>query len=366
MLFSNATLKMCWWLRRLFPIFTEIMLRRAVPHSLRMERVCPTACFASRRWCVPTNETPIQVEWASADFYKRLGLDSSSRSNITTAEIRKQYKLLVKVYHPDMSNNSNASDTAFKNIKEAYETLSNEHKRTAYDSLGSERYQEAAEHWGAEVSPEDFARRQAMRQALAGGLPYFLASVALFVTIMIYHYRQRLVRSPAKPGADSPYTSVGTSAISSIALFGFLLVTITVFPRVLVAALMYLMHASDCLVIFEKEMQVNSTMICTISPPVGKPSKDGAQLHNVRFSVTGVDPQHVNQSYLVLEIEKGVAKEGAELERETLVFAPGVHTVTLPLRLSVTNEDFKYQAHVRIVNENLKLTLLDKVCEISL
>lgn len=321
------------------------------------------ALYSSRRWCVTPQEPTIESDWGSSNFYKRLGL-TGAPSEVTSADIRRQYKLLVKVYHPDMSGNSNASDAAFKNIKEAYETLSNDNTRKAYDSLGSEKYQEAAGRSGGDMS-EDFARRQAMRQAISGGLPIFLAMVAMFVSLMIYHYRQRMVRSPSRPGTEAPYTSVGSSAISSIGQFSLIFVCISVFPRVLSAALMYLMHASDCLVIFSKEMQANSMMMCTISPGVGKAAKDGTQLHNVRFVVSGIDPQHIDQSYMVLELQKGKPAEGEEAVKETLVFAPGVHTVTLPLQLNPKNDAFTYQAHVKIINENLKLTLLDKTCELS-
>lgn len=344
---------------------SKSMFRRAsIPQTLRGASAWKaTALYSSKRWCV--TPPPVESDWASSDFYTRLGLTDSSRGNITTADIRKQYKLLVKVYHPDMSGSSNASDTAFKNIKEAYETLSNDHKRKVYDSLGSERYQEAAGQSGSDMSPEDFARRQAMRQAISGGLPIFLASVAFFVSIMIYHYRNRMVRSPSRPGTEAPYTSVGTSAISSIAQYSLIFLCISVFPRVLSAALMYLMHASNCLVIFSKEMQVNCMMMCTISPGVGKASKDGTQLHNVRFNVSGLDPAHVDQSYMVMELQKGKPAEGQEPEKETLVFAPGVHDVTLPLQLNPNNAAFTYSAHIQIINQNLKLTLMDKTCELS-
>lgn len=67
------------------------------------------------------------------DFYKLLEIDK----NASDAEIKKSYKRLAMKYHPD--RNSDAPETAevkFKQIKEAYEILSDPKKRSAYDQFG--------------------------------------------------------------------------------------------------------------------------------------------------------------------------------------------------------------------------------------
>ena len=62
-------------------------------------------------------------------YYKILNLSISSSPD----EIKKEYFNLVKKYHPDSSNNEQVEK--FKQISEAYEILSNQVKRDAYNSL---------------------------------------------------------------------------------------------------------------------------------------------------------------------------------------------------------------------------------------
>ena len=65
------------------------------------------------------------------DYYEILGVDKKASS----AEIKKAYRKLVKKYHPDVNKESGAEEK-FKEIQEAYETLSDESKRSAYDQYG--------------------------------------------------------------------------------------------------------------------------------------------------------------------------------------------------------------------------------------
>lgn len=55
--------------------------------------------------------------------------------NASPEVIEKVYKILAKKYHPDLQPDSNkqASEIIFKEINEAYETLSNPEKRKQYD-----------------------------------------------------------------------------------------------------------------------------------------------------------------------------------------------------------------------------------------
>ncbi|HNW32974.1 MAG TPA: DnaJ domain-containing protein, partial [Candidatus Dojkabacteria bacterium] len=65
------------------------------------------------------------------DYYEILGVDKKAAAS----EIKKAYRTLVKKYHPDVNKNSDAEEK-FKEIQEAYEILSDESKRSAYDQYG--------------------------------------------------------------------------------------------------------------------------------------------------------------------------------------------------------------------------------------
>jgi len=67
------------------------------------------------------------------DFYKLLNVDR----NASDAEIKKSYRSLAMKYHPDRNaDNPQAAEAKFKQIKEAYEILSDPKKRSAYDQFG--------------------------------------------------------------------------------------------------------------------------------------------------------------------------------------------------------------------------------------
>ena len=65
------------------------------------------------------------------DYYKTLGVDKTA----TKEEVKKAYKTLAKKYHPDISQEENASDK-FKEINEAAAILGDDEKRSQYDQHG--------------------------------------------------------------------------------------------------------------------------------------------------------------------------------------------------------------------------------------
>ncbi|KAJ2751595.1 mdj1 protein precursor [Coemansia pectinata] len=68
----------------------------------------------------------------SEDFYSVLGV----KRDATQAEIKKAYYQLAKKYHPDANKAAEAKDKFLK-IQEAYDTLSDESKRSSYDQFGT-------------------------------------------------------------------------------------------------------------------------------------------------------------------------------------------------------------------------------------
>ncbi len=65
------------------------------------------------------------------DYYKILGVSE----NASEAEIKKAYRRLAKLYHPDQHPGDKAAEEKFKDIAEAYDVLSNKEKRAKYDQL---------------------------------------------------------------------------------------------------------------------------------------------------------------------------------------------------------------------------------------
>ena len=72
------------------------------------------------------------------DYYEVLGIDRSASDD----DIKKAFRKLAFKYHPDHNREEEAGD-AFKEVNEAYETLSDREKRSMYDRYG---------HTGAESS----------------------------------------------------------------------------------------------------------------------------------------------------------------------------------------------------------------------
>src|SRR4051812_24601565 len=84
------------------------------------------------------------------DYYEILEVTTSATSD----EIKRAYKRLALRYHPDKNLGNEDASEKFKKISEAYEVLSDEHKRRDYDLKrrvgGSKTKDQAVELW-AEV-----------------------------------------------------------------------------------------------------------------------------------------------------------------------------------------------------------------------
>lgn len=69
---------------------------------------------------------------AKRDFYEILGV----AKNASDEDIKKAYRKLAMKHHPDRNPDSKTAEGKFKEVKEAYEMLSDEEKRGAYDRYG--------------------------------------------------------------------------------------------------------------------------------------------------------------------------------------------------------------------------------------
>jgi len=74
------------------------------------------------------------------DYYEILGV----QRNADEKEIKAAYRKLARKYHPDVNPGDPTAEERFKEISEAYDVLSDPHKRAQYDSLGDHWRQFAA------------------------------------------------------------------------------------------------------------------------------------------------------------------------------------------------------------------------------
>ncbi|MGN1069436.1 MAG: molecular chaperone DnaJ [Candidatus Fimadaptatus sp.] len=68
------------------------------------------------------------------DYYEVLGVDKTASDE----EIKRAYRTLAKKYHPDLNGGDKECEVKFKEVNEAYETLSDPQKRARYDQFGHE------------------------------------------------------------------------------------------------------------------------------------------------------------------------------------------------------------------------------------
>jgi molecular chaperone DnaJ len=69
----------------------------------------------------------------AASLYDTLGVAKDASQD----EIKKAYRKLVRRYHPDRNPGDDAAEERFKEVQAAYDVLSDDEKRKAYDRFGS-------------------------------------------------------------------------------------------------------------------------------------------------------------------------------------------------------------------------------------
>ncbi|MFI5357010.1 MAG: DnaJ domain-containing protein, partial [Opitutales bacterium] len=67
------------------------------------------------------------------DYYTTLGVAREASAE----DIKKAFRKLARLYHPDVAKDHKTAEAKFKEINEAYEVLGDPDKRRKYDELGA-------------------------------------------------------------------------------------------------------------------------------------------------------------------------------------------------------------------------------------
>lgn len=89
---------------------------------------------------------------AKQDYYEILGVSKTAEER----EIKKAYKRLAMKYHPDRNQGDKEAEAKFKEIKEAYEVLTDSQKRAAYDQYGHAAFEQGGMGGGGFGGGADF------------------------------------------------------------------------------------------------------------------------------------------------------------------------------------------------------------------
>ena len=153
------------------------------------------------------------------DYYKTLGVERTA----TADEIKSKYRKLAMKYHPDRNPGDKVAEEKFKEVTQAYETLSDEKKRRDYDMFGSSSYSSQNYNYGSQRSTSYSRPRQdyegfgeetwedPFSQWTNGGTRF-------------YYYTTRPRQNPTTPSKSDALSSVAVNALTAV--FGFLLLGI--------------------------------------------------------------------------------------------------------------------------------------------
>ncbi|XXG63013.1 hypothetical protein AAC387_Pa05g1287 [Persea americana] len=101
--------------------------------------------WSAKRWIHATGPHSMAVR----DYYEVLGVSK----NASQSEIKKAYYALAKKLHPDTNKDDADAERKFQEVQRVYEVLKDEEKRSLYDQVGPEQFEQAAAGGGPGAGP---------------------------------------------------------------------------------------------------------------------------------------------------------------------------------------------------------------------
>ncbi len=91
-------------------------------------------------------------------------------SNASTADIKRAYRQLARLHHPDL--NEQAQDELMKLLNEAYAVLSDSRKRAAYDRQRRQEQKDARREREQAASEQERAQREPQMSWIEGAFGF--------------------------------------------------------------------------------------------------------------------------------------------------------------------------------------------------
>jgi molecular chaperone DnaJ len=102
----------------------------------------------------------------SLDYYALLGVSKTA----TPDELKKAYRKMAMKYHPDKNPGDKEAEKKFKEISEAYEVLSDDQKRAAYDRYGHAAFEQGGFGGGQGGFSQGFSSFSDIIDEMFGGM----------------------------------------------------------------------------------------------------------------------------------------------------------------------------------------------------
>ncbi|MEG1258462.1 MAG: molecular chaperone DnaJ [Akkermansia sp.] len=126
------------------------------------------------------------------DYYEVLGVSKDA----SESEIKKAYRKLALKYHPDRNPHDASAEEKFKELGEAYEILSNEDKKAAYDRYGHAAFENGGMGNAQRGGAGDFTDPMDIFSQMFGGMGGFAEA---------FGGGRAQRRSSKRPGSDLRY-----------------------------------------------------------------------------------------------------------------------------------------------------------------